>query len=291
MIANPLAGSRGARWRMQDPGTVLTQLCERMNATCELHLTSGPGDATYTARQAGAKGFDVVVAAGGDGTINEVLNGLVGTKTEMGIIPLGTENVLAKERHIPLNLEKACHHVLSTKARAVDVGQIGDRYFLCFAGAGFDALVVEKVNPEVKARLGALAYVMTALDIGFKYQEVSRRLRMLVDGEPHEMDFWQVMIGNIQTYGGGLRVTPRASMHDGLLDLMVLPKTDIPGMIHQVVAAATGAHLNLPDVRYFQGHEFILDSDPPVQVQMDGELIGSTPLKVSVVPGALQARF
>lgn len=287
LIANAMAGSRGARWRGQDPADVLAPLFPGAH----IHFTKGAGDATQAARQAAKDGFQLVVAAGGDGTINEVANGLVNTGVEMGLLPLGTENVLSKERHIPVGFEKAAEYARTTKARAVDTGRVGDQHFLCFAGIGFDALVADKVNLELKSRIGALSYVMTSFDLMFKYYEKPRRARITVDGETFEADFWQIVIGNIQTYGGGLRPTPRASMHDGLLDLVVFPRTDLPGILHQVAAAATGAHLKLPDVRYVQGKHFHIECDSDTMVEVDGDMIGTTPIRFEVMPGSLLARF
>jgi diacylglycerol kinase (ATP) len=286
VIANPKAGQKG-RLRGKDPARLLRTLLPE----AEIHLTRGPDDAQLVATQAAERGIKLVVAAGGDGTINEVVNGLVGSQTSLAILPLGTENVLAKERQIPMNLAKAVNYIRNTKPRPVDVGKIGSRYFLCFAGLGFDAAVVQKVNPDHKGRVGGLAYVMTAMELSLKYHEGNRKVRLTVDGETHLLGFWQILIGNIQTYGGGLRPCPRASMHDGLLDVCVFPKTDLPGILHQVVAAATGAHVNLQDMTYLQGRHFRFECDPPVLSQIDGELGPMSPIDVEVVPGGLWARF
>jgi diacylglycerol kinase family enzyme len=165
-------------------------------------------------------------------------------------------------------------------------------HFLCFAGVGFDALIVEKIQPELKARLGAMAYVMTGFDQMFKYQEVNRVATIQVDDQPPQsFAFWQIIISNIQTYGGGLRPAPRASMHDGLLDLILWPRADLAGTIHQVVATATGAHLGLPDVKYIQGQRFWIDTEPTSMIQIDGDLLGPTPVLIEVLPQALWTRF
>ena len=105
------------------------------------------------------------------------------------------------------------------------------------------------------------------------------------------MDFWQIIVANIQTYGGGLRPAPRASMHDGLLDIVIWPRADLPGMIHQIVATATGAHLGLAEVKYLQGQRIWVDTDPPSLVQIDGDLLGFTPVLFEVLPQALWIRF
>lgn len=288
LIVNPFSGSRGQRWRSQD----LPRMVQGFFPEADLHLTRGEGDATEAARHAVAEDYGLVVAVGGDGTINEITQGLVGSAVQLGILPAGTENVLAKERHIPSALEKAAAYLRDTPPRRTDVARVGDRHFLCFAGVGFDALIVERVQPEAKARLGAMAYVMAAFDQIFKYQEVARTANIQVDElPPLRLDFWQMLICNIQTYGGGLRPAPRASMHDGLLDLVVWPRADLPGIVHQVVSTATGAHLGLADVRYIQGKRIAVDTFPPSLVQIDGELLGSTPVVFELLPQAMWVRF
>ena len=288
LIVNPMSGARGHRWRSQDlPGMVQGWFPE-----AALHLTRAEGDATEAARQAVRDGIELVVAVGGDGTINEVANGLIGSSVQLGILPAGTENVLAKERHVPSSLEKAAQYLKEAPARLADVVRVGERYFLCFAGIGFDALVVDKVQPEQKAKLGAMAYVMTGFEQMFKYPEVARTATLQVDDAPPlKLDFWQIIVANIQTYGGGLRPAPRASMHDGLLDMVVWPRADLPGMIHQIVATATGAHLGFAEVKYLQGQRIRVDTEPPSLVQIDGDLLGSTPVMFENVPQALWIRF
>ncbi len=298
LVVNPMSGARGQRWRNLDlPGTVQGFFPE-----ATLHLTQSENDATEAARFAVAEGFDLVIAVGGDGTINEVMNGLVGSPVQLGILPAGTENVLAKERHIPSSLEKAAQYLREAPPRKADVARVTSGvsetssrrvgHFLCFAGVGFDALIVEKIQPELKARLGAMAYVMTGFDHMFKYQEVNRVATIQVDDQPPQsFAFWQIIIANIQTYGGGLRPAPRASMHDGLLDLILWPRADLAGTIHQVVATATGAHLGLPDVKYIQGQRFWIDTEPASMIQIDGDLLGPTPVLIEVLPQALWTRF
>jgi len=288
LIVNPLSGSRGQRWKNFD----LVGSVQSWFPGAELSLTRCEGDATTVARQAEGNGFELVVAVGGDGTVNEVVNGLVGSRCQLGVLPAGTENVLAKERHIPAQLDKAASYILEAPARQVDVVRCGQRHFLCFAGIGFDALVVDRVQPERKAKMGAMAYVMTGFEQMFKYQEVPRTAVVQLDeSPPMKLSFWQMVVSNIQTYGGGLRPAPRASMHDGLIDLICWPRADLPGMIHQIVATATGAHLNLPDVRYYQARKIQISTEPPSLVQIDGDLLGETPVVFEVVPQALWARF
>ena len=289
VIANPMAGSRGARWSgKKKPESVLRPLFPE----ADLYFTEAEGDATRAAREASQSGYQLVIAAGGDGTVNEVANGLVHSETQMGLFPLGTENVLAKERHIPADFEKAAALIRKTQPRRMDLGRINDRYFVCFAGIGFDAHVVEHVRPALKRRLGSVAYMTTAMERFFKFNEIKRKFTIEIDEETLEIESWQILLGNIQNYGGGLNIAPRASMHDGLLDMIVLPRTDLPGMIHQVVSAATGAHLKIPQVRYYQGRKFRFQCSHSVGFQYDGDLGGNAnPIEAEVLPQALWVRF
>ncbi|MBI3929903.1 MAG: diacylglycerol kinase family lipid kinase [Armatimonadetes bacterium] len=293
VIANPLAGSSGNRWRIGPPALELLQVTlQKMGVEFDLHLTIGPGDASETARAAALNGYDLVVAAGGDGTVHEVVNGLAGTPAQLGLIPIGTENVLAREMGIPFSIEKACVHMLGSEPRDIDLGLCGDRYFACFAGVGFDGFVASNLNAELKDAIGSFAYVWTALEKVAEYRGQERLLRLVADGlAVEEMPFWQMMVGNIQAYGGNLRPTPRARVDDGLLDVVVLPAKDFPSMIQQVMAVATGSHLDLADVLYLQVRELRVETIPPEQVQLDGEVDGLTPVLIRVVPGALRARF
>lgn len=255
------------------------------------HLTSGPKEATEVAARAAKSGFDCVVAIGGDGTINEVVNGLANTEVACGVIPLGTENVLAREMGIPYQPERACLHLLESPPRHLDLGVAGDRYFACFAGVGFDAHVAYHLDPKLKASLGSLAYVLTSLEQFQRYQLTPRRVSLWIDGQSIDKEFWILLVGNIQTYGGHLRPAPRAQPDDGLLDLCLFPKTTYAETARQLLASVQGRHLDLPGVLYYQGRSFRIESDPVERIQLDGEAGGTTPVQIDIAPAALLARF
>lgn len=291
-IVNPTAGyQHWKRFLLPPPAELIHRTFLQAGVQCELHMTRGPGDAIQAATSAVQEGFDLVVAAGGDGTINEVVNGLAGTGVAMGIIPIGTENVFAKEMKIPLRIEQACKHVLLSQPRILDLGQIDRRYFLCFAGIGLDAQVVSEVSAEDKSLLGGMSYFLTGLRLAMKYRTLSMEARLWLDGERQHHKFWLILVGNIASYGWQVRLAPLASPDDGLLDVCVFPFSDVAGIIRHLLGAVLGVHIRFPEIAYRKFKELYIETDPPVKIQIDGELAGTTPCTIRVAPQALVARF
>lgn len=284
---NPAAGRRG--------GSSLDEItCGLRQPFVELsvHLTTGPGDATVVARQAARDGMELVVAAGGDGSLNEVANGLVGSEVELGLIPVGTENVLARELGVPLRVSQACRFLFDTTPRWIDLGRIGDRYFVCFAGIGFDAHVAHRLSAARKASLGAMAYVLTSLESLGSYRSTNRHAVIRVDAETLESSYWMILVGNIQNYGGRLKPAPKARTDDGLLDLCLYPGGNYPATVRQMVSTFHGKHLHLPGMIYRQAQRIEITTEPVEQVQLDGDpWTGTTPLVVEVAPRRLKVRF
>lgn len=258
----------------------------------DVHETTGPGDATVAAGQAAAEGYDVVIAAGGDGSIFEVSNGLVGTEACLGVIPIGTENVLAREMGVPLDPRKATEHLIKTQPRLIDVGKVEDQYFVCFAGIGFDAHVAHNLPSERKKRFGALAYFYTSAEKLAEYRKTPHQAKVTLDGKEHEFEFLIFVISNIRTYGGGLLPAPEAKVDDGLLDVCVLPYAGYAKTMRQTVAMRSGKHIKLPGVEYFQAKDIVIETHESKQIQLDGDAWpGSSPFHISAVPRSLNVRF
>lgn len=287
LIINPTAGRR-----RESPLEEILRGLSQPFVDLTVHLTSGPGDATNVASQASRDGFDLVVAAGGDGSLNEVANGLVGSDIELGLIPVGTENVLARELGIPLSPTLACQHLLGALPRKIDVGKVNGRYFVCFAGIGFDAHVAHRLSPERKKTMGAAGYVLTSIEKIAGYRKEERAVTVIADGQEICSSYWMILVSNIQNYGGGLKPAPQASLEDGLLDLCIYPKVGYPATAWQMLSTAQGKHLKLPGMLYLQAKQIELVTDPVEQVQLDGDpWTGTTPLHFEVVPRSLKARF
>ncbi len=290
LIINPTAGQDWKRIGV-DPVQVISEYFSGAGHELDVRETTGRGDATVAARKAAEDGYDMVIAAGGDGTVNEVVNGLVSSQVIFSLIPLGTENVLAKEMGIPFNIHRACEFIDRAKVRRVDVGKVKDRYFLSFAGIGLDAHAASEVPSKLKETLGSLAFFITGLRMAWKYRKAAPRARITINGKTENIAFWLIIVGNISSYGWKVKVTPKASMNDGLLDVCVFPKKSYLGVIRQVMSAFIGVHLKLPEIKYYKASRIEIRTKPKVLVETDGEVMGWTPCSISIVPDSLSVKI
>ncbi len=253
-------------------------LDSRAGPNVTLAPTQGPGDATKLA--AADRNHDLIVAAGGDGTINEVVNGITGKP--LGILPFGTVNVFTKELGIPANLAAAWRVLETGRTRAIDLGCAEfagqKRYFVQLAGVGFDASAVRAVSLKLKKKVGPLSYVVAGL-------KMLRTVHAPVEVAPGVTGV-AVLIGNGRYYGGKVRVFPRAKLDDGLLDVCVFEKFGAWELLRYLPGILCGQHPKLAGVHYFQTAEFTCQTVAPFE--LDGEDAGDGPVKFSVKPGALQ---
>lgn len=220
------------------------------------------------------QGFTTVVAAGGDGTVNEVVNGLGGADITFGILPVGTMNVYATELGIPQgNLAKAWKVIEEGKPRDVDLPKANDEYFVQLAGIGLDAEVVKRTTPDSKRTLGPASYLLTLAQVAARKPPTVHIEP--VDGAAREGSF--VLIGNGRLYGGPFVLFRDAKLDDGLLDVLVFQNQSHWDLIRYFQAIAFGNHHELPDVEYFQTKGLRLMSREHVPVELDGELNGALP--------------
>ncbi len=290
LIVNPTAGQGRPQEALPSVQEALTPFVS------ETVLTQGAGDAEAAARRAvAARKFDAVLVAGGDGTVNEVVNGLMsgaaaGTPPlPLGLVPLGTQNVLAHELRVPRNdIEALAAMLRAGRTRAIDLGRIDDRYFSLMAGFGFDAAVVGEVLLPVKELIGPAAYALASLRALSKYRVTSVRLRL--DGEEVVSDAYLVVVANAASYAfRQVKMAPFASVDDGWLDVCVFERAplDRVGFVTQVMALLARRHLRDPRVRYYRARRVDLDSEPPIQGQIDGDMFRRTPVGIELVPKVL----
>ncbi len=249
-----------------------------------LSETTAAGDAADMAREAARQGIDVAVACGGDGTVNEVANGLAGSETALAAVRGGTANVWAKEIGLPKDPAKAIGLLANGDRRTVDLGLAGDRHFLLMAGVGFDASIVRRVSSGLKRRLGAVAYAIPAIGRAFGHRSVDTDL--IVDGEQRLSPVYWLLLGNTRDYGGVLGLTHMAKADDGLLDICLLQHGGPLRIAWVALWALFKRHQNRAEVVYEKVR--LLDVQTPgLPVQIDGEYLGETPMTFSIVPGAL----
>ena len=250
-----------------------------------LKETSGPGHAAELAREAASEGADAVVACGGDGTVNEVANGLAGSATALAVVRGGTANVWAKEVRVPKKPSQALRLLADGETRVIDLGRAGERYFLLMAGVGFDAFVVAAVHGGMKRRLGTAAYIAHGIRAAIRYKAVAAELQ--IDELPRASDLYWLLLGNTRNYGGVVDFTRWASVDDGRLDMLLVRKGGLARLVWFSVLTALRRHRTYANVTY-ENVANVSIATPALPVQIDGEYLGETPMRFDVAPGALR---
>jgi diacylglycerol kinase (ATP) len=251
--------------------------------------TQRAGEAKALAARAITEGYQIIVAAGGDGTINEIINGIGTSDAALAVLPLGTVNVFAKELRIPARLETAWAAIQAGHIRTIDLARAdangATRYFIQLAGVGFDAHAVRCASWELKKRVGPLSYVwagIKALSASHPPVEVS------VNGSVPLGSGVAVLVGNGRFYGGRFALFPRARMDDGLLDVCIFETASYWDVLRYGQGILRGAHIDLGGVTYFQAGSLMCRAAGPTPFELDGEDAGDAPVAFSVLPRALR---
>lgn len=278
LIANPVSGG-DARSRIQRAVTRLGQL----GADVDLCLTRGRGDARQYARQALSENYHRVVAAGGDGTLNEVVNGIASACLPIAFLPLGTVNVFALEAGIPSKLEQACDLAIQGTPRLITAGRINHELFLLMVSAGWDAEAVARLRPGVKRWIGRLAYVVSALEALLERKPTGLEL-IAPDGSCHTG--YGAVISNCRCYGGSYVVTPGASMSRDDFEICLLRRGGRLALVQFALALLLKRPLQPPLVEFLtlDGAELRGEN---VAVQADGDAWGALPVRLEAVPEAI----
>lgn len=286
IIANPYSGALQVPGAMDDLRAVLARL-SAAGLPAELCLTERPGHATDLAREAVRAGMDIVAAAGGDGTVNDVIQALAGSTTALGVIPLGTVNVWAREVGIPMDPWLAADVLVRGVRRTVDLGRAGPRYFLMMAGIGFDAEVARRVEAGRLKRFG-LKMLGFFLAVGaLALTERPARILIRREGQRRATSALMIIIGNTRLYGGALTFTPQAIADDSWLDVAIVGGGGILYRAGIILRALLRRPVRGPRVRYTRVRSIRVESEPPLPVQVDGELIGKLPMTFGIEPQAL----
>ena len=251
-----------------------------------VQVTRERGDAEEYARAASAGGADAVVAIGGDGTVNEVVNGLDGSETALGIVPLGTANDFARQVGIPLDVDHAMDAVLQREPVWIDTASLNGRRFLNVSSGGIGAEATAETPPEAKEALGFLAYAITGVR---KLAELApHRARFRAPGLDLTTEFLLFAVGNARTSGGGAVVTPQASVTDGLLDLCIVEAMARTEFAKLVLRIRHGDHVGSDGVHYLQVPHAEISSDEPMSVNVDGEASDGSRLEYRARRGDLR---
>lgn len=287
VIVNPEAGRGSARQWMGELEVRLSLAIQSTHRIISWQIleTSGPGDATELAREAIRGGANIVAAAGGDGTIGEIVNALVGTDVALGVIPMGTGNDFARSLGIGTDVDRAIYNLLEGVPIAIDVGRTQGRYFVNVAGCGLDAVVAQRVNRGFRWLRGTYAYVVAALQTLLTYR--ATLIRLTLDNEVIETKAMLCSVANARYYGGGMRIAPDAMLTDGLYDVCLLEAVGKIEFLRTFPKVFKGRHITHPAVRMLRSKYVKVESDRPLPVLVDGEIVGTTPAEFEMLPGAL----
>lgn len=283
IIANPVAGSFQHHTHQLDE---TVEFLQRHGWKVELRYTKAAGDARELAREAVKQKADIVIAAGGDGTINEIIQELAGSETALSVLPTGTVNVWAREMSIPLDNAGARNVLIHGQTRNVDLGFVNGRYFLLMAGIGFDGEVTYAVQNKPIKRLGVLGYLLMGTWVGVGFHAFQAFLQM--NGREVKTNALQIIIGNTQLYGGAIKYTWQAKCDDGLLDICVVHQQSIFRRLLVSLDFLLRRKQRHRWVSYEKSTSVEVRTRRPVAIQIDGEPAGHTPVSISVVPGALK---
>lgn len=276
VVVNPAAGRDGLAF-----AEAVIAGMRRRGVSPDIHRTRGPADATEHLRTLDAH-YDVVVAAGGDGTINEVINGLAGRDVVLGLIPTGTTNVLATELGYPSRADDIAAVLVGGRQQAIYLATVNGRRFSMMTGIGYDAWVVAGVNPATKKKFGKLAYVLSMLRELRSFGR--RRYRVTIDGKPYEA--MSMVITNGRHYAGSYTLTRQADISAPSLQAILVQTTSAARFLGMLFMLPLGLVEKLPFIRSVNGRELrvelIGDCDTPDPVQADGDTVSQMPAQIRV---------
>lgn len=278
VIVNPTAGSpeHVRSWQ---------ERVESLVGDCPVRVTSHPGDAEALARRAVGEGFRRIVAAGGDGTVNQVANGLATTDATLGVLPMGSVNVFAMEIGLPLhNLQRCWEIIEDSNVHLVDLPSANKRYFVQLAGVGLDAQVVKETSLAFKRNFGPLGYLISAAQIAARQPP-----KLCIESENTSVEEGSfVLVGNGRLYGGPFPFFKRASSDDGLFDVVVFKRLGYLEIVKYLQDVLFNSDITAPEIEYFQTQRLRITSDQDVPLELDGELAGNCPVDFRIREKALR---
>jgi diacylglycerol kinase (ATP) len=292
-VVNPASanGATGKRWPEMAHRAAAAGL---RGATL---LSDRPGGVTELAREAVADGAQLVVVVGGDGTVHEAVNGLMGTSAELGVIPMGTGTDFVRTFGIPEKLDRALEILKGGRTRTIDAGKVeyrawdgsdGTVYFANVASAGMSGAVAQRANSTTKVLGGKVSFLWATLAVFARWRNTD--VSVEVDGQRRDGLMLDVIVANCQYLGGGMRMCPDAEPDDGLFDVLLIGDITKRDLALTLPKVYRGTHLPHAKAEALRGRTVTVDASVPLPVELDGEQPGTTPARFEVVPGALRVR-
>ncbi len=283
LIANPAAG----RGRSPELVARIVEIFTSRRAAFDLDYTRGPGDASRIARESAGE-FDVIVAIGGDGSINDIIPGMLFSPWPLGIIPAGSGNDFIKSLNISSDLESAVDTVLKGEAKVIDVGAINGRFFANGVGIGFDAAVNRESYAVSPSKQGLLLYIYALARTLGKYDPVP--LKITMNGETFTQTTFMLTVGNGTTVGGGFKLTPHAMIDDALLDVTIVRPLKLPLLLWHLPKVFLGTFDGVKSATLHRTDRLIVETNSAVPVHLDGEIYSGdeSRYEIEIIPRALR---
>jgi diacylglycerol kinase (ATP) len=284
VILNPAAGSA-------ENTEALRGKLERLGSHT-IEATAQPGDAQRFAQRAVAGGCDLIVSAGGDGTLNEVVNGIAeqNSRCRVGILPLGTGNDFARSIGLPAKIDECLEIIARGQTKAIDLVRVTSdkvRYFVNVSAGGFSGLVDEKLTPEIKKTWGPLAYLRSAA-AALPELRAYKTTIVFDDAETLALNLYNIIIANGRYVAGGIPVAPEAIINDGVVDVFLIPEKPTAELAILVTQVLLGKHTGNEAIVYRRAAKVAVNSKPGMWFNVDGELVGNEPALFEVMPSAMQ---
>lgn len=272
---------------------LLEKILLKKNINYCVRFTEEPKQATaFVHELLGNEQTKVIIAVGGDGTVHEVINGLVGSTIPLGVIPAGSGNDFCRQLRIPLRSDKALERILRHEPKRIDLGRIDDKYFATVVGVGFDGQVALTTNRSKYkkilniARMGGISYIIGVIKVLHAYKPMTVHLK-IDHTELKLTKVWLIAIANSPFYAGGMAICPDAQNNDGLLDICIVQELTKRELLYLFPSVFKGRHINHPSVTIYRGKEIEIFSESPLLVHGDGEMIGQTPVNLTIEPNYL----
>jgi diacylglycerol kinase (ATP) len=273
IIYNPTSGREAIRKNLPD----VLEILENAGYETSAHATTGEGDAIVAAKLAVERRYDLVVAAGGDGTISEVVNGMAEQeyRPKLGIIPVGTTNDFARALHIPRDIVAAAEIIAKGDRIPIDVGRMNEKYFINIGGGGSLTELTYDVPSKLKTVIGQLAYYLKGIEMLPSLKATNMSIEY--DGKLFEGEAMLFLVGLTNSIGGFEKLAPNSSINDGMFSLLILTKTNLADFIRIASLALRGEHINDSKVIYTKANRIKVYSDEKVLLNLDGEFGGVLP--------------
>lgn len=284
-IVNPAAGKGKAREIIPK----IEKVCKERNINYDVKYTTKPYEATKIAGSGVENGYERIIAVGGDGTLNEVVNGIAESKVALGVIPAGSGNDFIKSINSSKNIDDIIHDSILGEVRSIDLAKCNDRYFINVGSIGFDAEVAARAKITKKLLTGLLAYLSATISTLFTFKGMN--VKVEIDGQLIEKKALLVAVANAKYYGGGILPAPKADIEDGFLDICFVEHVPKLKILYLLPKYIKGQHENIKEVSFFKSKNVKFTSNHRISINVDGEIFEDIKVEFKIIPKSINVIF